>query len=107
MNIEALVNLTVSDMMMYPSVSHTEVSSCTKTHDSIGMFAHDYCKFFGNVFKDLAFNFNKKNRHGINLLTLSPQIASYTSKLGLFDTLISPFVADQWLFAGFSVKAKA
>ena len=93
----------MSDLIVHTAIGPIQISNCRKTYDSVGMYAHDYCKFFGNVFKDIAFNLNRKYAHGIKIIDFQPQIQTYATKLGIKDTLLTPYIADQWLFAGFSV----
>ena len=66
------------------------------------MYDHNYTELFQSVFDDLTDDANIEFRKGITLDQISPDLHLLSEIL--YNTTISPFMADGWLYAGFSIE---
>lgn len=66
------------------------------------MYAHDYCRFFMSVYKDLTYSFTKKHAKGIDIENYAPSAVQIMKEIGISNTTVSPYAHDGWLYAGFS-----
>ena len=66
------------------------------------MYDHNYTEMFQSVFDDLADDANTEYRKGISLDQIIPEIKNFSGIL--YNTTVSPFVADGWLYGGFSIE---
>lgn len=66
------------------------------------MYDHNYTELFQSVFDDLADDANTEYRKGISLDQIIPETKIFSGIL--YNTTISPYVADGWLYGGFSIE---
>lgn len=100
MNFQAKVNVHLQDMVLFLEPESIKLAHGKVLQDRIGMYSHNYDVFFQAVLNDMAHTFKMKHRKGIDLSSMVPQIA----QLDIRNTTVSPYVADEWLYAGFSFE---
>lgn len=106
MNVEVEVNATLQDFILYLVPGMAIISDCKVVSDKIGMYAHDYCRFFESVYKDMTYTFDKKHKKGINVKEYAPDTVKLMEEIGITNTTVTPYIHDGWLYAGFSVDDK-
>lgn len=104
MLLEARLNLTVLNFVVFPDVKSVTVSSAKVVQDNIGMFAHDYNKMFNEIFKNIAMDLNTQySQAGFNLANLNPYFGLITGILKNFT--VTPYLENNFLFVGFEMQA--
>jgi len=101
MFVDVKLNLTMQDLIIYPVPQTVQISYTNLTYDGIGMYVHDYGKFFQAVIDDMTENFNLQNKKGFPLADFSPEIGMIGGLIK--NTTLSPYISDGWLYGGFSM----
>ena len=67
------------------------------------MYAHNYDALFTSILENVANDMNIKQSGGFPLANINPTLGMLS---GIFkDSIITPYVADNYLYAGFSMQA--
>ena len=103
--VEARANLTMKDVMIYPKVNDVLVDSCNVVHSKVPLTPGKlYPKLFSKLLTQISGQFNEKYAKGISLGDiLDPQAAMIGGLLK--NITVSPYIADGWMYGGFSMYA--
>lgn len=71
--------------------------------DNVGLYDRDYDFFFSSILDAQASDINVKYKAGWPISNLNPQLAMITGLIK--NSTLSPYVADEWMYAGFSMQA--
>jgi hypothetical protein len=98
MDLVATANITVRDLMLYPSISSVSINNVEKFNDIVPMYYHDYTQILSLLVQNSVTDINLKYNEGLDLTSYLPKEANYFKNI-----TVSPFVNDQWIYAGFDV----
>lgn len=95
----------MQDVMIYPKVKSIVVDSCVVTKSAIPLGpGKDYGKLLSTLLNVGAKTFNLKFRKGVSLGDIfGPEVAMIGGLLK--NITLSPYVADGWMYGGFSMFA--
>ena len=99
MNLAATANITIRDLMLYPSISSVAINDVVKTYDTVPMYYHDYTQILSLLVRNAVTDVNLKYDKGMDMSSYLPTEVNY-----LKNITISPFVNDQWIYAGFDLN---
>lgn len=102
-NIQAIMNVTLTNFVIYPDVKTVVAENAKIVVDNVGLYDRDYNYFFTSVLKQQASDINVKYKTGWPISNLDPQLAMITGLIK--NSTVSPYVADEWIYAGFSMQA--
>lgn len=100
---EAIANLTMANIVIYPALNEVEISDVTVVQSEIVLDPKDYDVVFGDYFNMEAANFNEQYAKGWSLTNIDPRFAFLG---GLIKNITAtPYVSDEWFYGGFSMYA--
>lgn len=102
MNFEMAGNMTMKDLVFYPSVQEMNIENTYVKRDHIGLEG-DFNKIFETIAKDYFNAFNTKWVKGWSITNIDPALGMLTGLLK--DTTLTPYVQDNWMYGGFSMQA--
>jgi hypothetical protein len=103
LNLEAHANVTVADFVVYPNVKQIYAANTKVVTDNVGLMAHNYNVLFTSVLENFANDFNMKYQKGYPLANIDPTFGMLSGLLK--DMVITPYMEENYLFAGFSMNA--
>jgi len=89
MDFVATANITVRDLMLYPSISNIAINNVEKFNDIVPMYYHDYTQIFSLLAQNSVKDINLKYNDGLDLTSYLPKEANYFKNI-----IVSPFVND-------------
>jgi len=99
------VNFTMSNVVFYPIFKSTDFWNTKLTNSTVKMGAHKYDLVLDSVCTLMGQTWNQMNKAGIPIAALDPQLAMIGGLIK--NSTMSPYVADGWMYAGFSMAADA
>lgn len=103
MDLDMSANITMQNLIVYPQVTDISVHNTNKTHDIVGMYAHDFNTLFTQILKKTVYDINLQYQGGWPLANINPMIGMIGGLLK--NTTVTPFVTDGWMYAGFEMQA--
>jgi hypothetical protein len=98
MSLQVVLNATFDDFLISANLSDPMIANTEVLTDNIGMIYHDYDAVFTGALEAFVYDFNTSHANGWNLK--SNQIVGFVAGL-IRKTIISPFIQNGYLFAGF------
>ena len=98
MDFSAVANITMRDLMLYPRISSIAINNVVKKYDTVPMYYHDYTNILSLLVQNAVADVNIKYESGMDVSSYLPKEANYFKNI-----TVSPFVNDQWIYAGFDV----
>lgn len=103
MKLEA--NLTMSNVVFYPVFKSSSFWNTTLTKSAVEMGSHMYDHIFDNITMAMGNAWNEKYKAGVPIGAFDPQLAMIGGLIK--NSTMSPYIADGWMYAGFSMAADA
>jgi hypothetical protein len=103
LNFTGLLNFTMSEFVLYPTILSFEASHVVIKKDQIGLASHDFTALFNQLIAKYSQNFNSQYSEGWPLTNISPEIGMLGGLLR--NATITPYVSDGWMYGGFSMQA--
>lgn len=102
MNFEVAANMTMKDLVFYPSFQKIDIENTYVKRDHIGIEG-DFNKIFETIAQDYFTAFNTKWVKGWSITNIDPALGMLTGLLK--DTTLTPYIQDNWMYGGFSMQA--
>ena len=103
-NMESNLNVTLHNLVVYPRIDQITIANTKLTKDLVGL-SKEYR--FNSLFTQLADQsrllYNQRWMHGWALANWDPQLGMLGGLLK--NTTMTPYIADEWMFAGFEMQA--
>jgi hypothetical protein len=103
LNLETHVNMTMKDLVFFPTVEDIRVANTVIKRDLIGLYARNWDQTFSNILQNAVNDFNTQYVKGWALASLDPRLAMITGLIK--NSTMTPYIADKWMYAGFSMQA--
>jgi len=103
MNLETHVNMTMKDLVFFPTVEDIKIANTVIKRDVIGLYARNWDQTFTNIIQNAVNDFNTKYAKGWALSNIDPRLAMITGLIK--NSTMTPYIADNWMYAGFSMQA--
>ena len=103
LDLSASMNMTMREFVAYPYINSVKVSNIVKGTDQIGLNEKEFTPLFNAIARDLFLDFNTEYSAGWPLTNLDPQLGMMGALLK--NMTVSPYVTDEWMYAGFSMYA--
>jgi len=99
------VNFTMSNVVFYPVFKSSDFWNTTLTKSSVKMGSHKYDLVLDSVTTLMGQTYNQMHKAGIPIAVLDPDLAMIGGLIK--NSTMTPYVADGWMYAGFSMAADA
>ena len=99
------VNFTMSNVIFYPVFKSSDFWNTNLTKSSVEMGSHKYDLVLDSVTTLMGQTYNQMHKAGIPIAALDPDLAMIGGLIK--NSTMSPYVADGWMYAGFSMAADA
>lgn len=103
MNLEAFANITMQNFVIWPKINKVFVANTQVSQDNIGMMAHNYNVLFTSILMNAANDMNIKFQKGWPMANIDPAFALIGGLIK--NATISPYISENFLYAGFSMQA--
>lgn len=103
MDFEMHANSTIQAFVAYPDIKSIYAQNVKVVKDNIKLGAHQYNLVFTALFEHMTSDFNKQYSAGYPLANIDPTIGMLSGLLN--NMTVSPYYADGFMYAGFSMYA--
>ena len=97
------MNLTLTDFVIFPIFENVAVANVQVLEDQIDLGQHDFDQTFNGILSSLKTEWNDEYQKGWPLSNIDPRLSMITGLIK--NSTLSPYVADGWLYGGFSMQA--
>jgi len=103
LNAELHANVTLDNFVIFPKINEIFAANTKVTQDKIGMMSHNYNILFTSILQNTANDINIKYQNGWPMSNIDPSFSMLSGVLK--NTTVTPYIAENYLYAGFSMQA--